>query len=423
MSSRFQVVIGLALAACSSPAPQSPDAAAEADAAVPDAPAPDARVEPDAAPQVTPAFVAGGEHVCALDAAGALRCWGGNDFGQLGVATTEQCNSVACAKLPTMVLDGVSSVGAGGDATCAILADHTVQCFGADAHDALGFPGPDTCGSTPCARAPHEVAGLTATAIALWGSLTCALDDGDVRCAGDNANGQLGVGSTSATSGFAQVAALPASATAVVAGYEHACALLADHTVACWGSNYKGMLGSATTEVCDGTYCSTTPVRVPGLTDVVAIAGGVLHTCALRDDHTVWCWGGNDDAQAGPTASCDLACTALHQVEIDDARELAAGDAHTCVRRGDGTVACWGDNARRQVALDSTTNCGRGYLSCVPTPTTVAGVSGASSLVLGQSQSCALLATGGAMCWGSGERGQFGNGTQASFVGPTMVTW
>jgi len=430
MNARASGLVALVIAACGSSAPQSPDAAGNHDGPVApdapviaDAPDPDARVAPDAAPSVTPAYVAGLEHVCALDATGSLRCWGANDFGQLGIAPTELCGSIACAKQPMMVLDGVAAVGAGGDSTCAIMADHTVRCFGGDDDDALGFAAPDVCGSTPCVRTPHEVTGLTASAISMWASLSCALRDGEVWCAGDNTYGQLGIGTTSAMAGFVQVAGLPEPATAVVVGFDHACALLADGTVACWGGNYERALGSATTEVCDGSYCHTTPIRVPGLSDVVSIAGGIRHTCALRGDHTVWCWGSNDDAQAGPTATCGLSCQDLHQVAVSDVREIAAGHAHTCARLADNTVTCWGDNSRRQVALNSTTNCGHGYLSCVPEPTAVADVSGVSSLVLGQNQSCALLAAGGAMCWGSGERGQFGTGEQVSFVGPTMVTW
>jgi alpha-tubulin suppressor-like RCC1 family protein len=80
---------------------------------------------------------------------------------------------------------------------------------------------------------------------------------------------------------------------AVAAGGYHTCALLGDGTVRCWGSNYSGQLGDGTTTQ------RNTPATVSGLSGATAIAAGEYHTCALLGDGTVRCWGWNNYGQLG----------------------------------------------------------------------------------------------------------------------------
>ena len=113
---------------------------------------------------------------------------------------------------------------------------------------------------------------------------------------------------------------------------------------------------------------SATPVEVPGLADVVALAAGEFHTCALTGSGAVWCWGGNDDGQLGngtytggstPVAASGLASGAVG---------IAAGFRHTCalVAVGAGVeLRCWGWNQDGQ--LGDGTDWGR------PSPATVSG--------------------------------------------------
>jgi hypothetical protein len=127
-------------------------------------------------------------------------------------------------------------------------------------------------------------------------------------------------------------------ATGLAAGSAHACALLTDGTVRCWGANYRGQLGDGTT-----TFRSV-PVKVEGLSDAVAIVAGDRHTCALRREGTVWCWGANDLGQLG---SADDAIDAhssrpIAIARLADVKAMAAGQAHTLAVTNRGELYFWG---------------------------------------------------------------------------------
>src|SRR5437667_3601430 len=125
---------------------------------------------------------------------------------------------------------------------------------------------------------------------------TCVrLSDGTAQCTGRNQFGQLGNGDGTFTSSSVPVAVSGlTTATRVVAGAEHACALLGDSTVRCWGAGDSGQRG-------DGTFknSSTVPVAVSVITGAASVVAGGYHTCALLGDGTVWWWGRNDGGQVG----------------------------------------------------------------------------------------------------------------------------
>src|SRR6266403_80024 len=134
------------------------------------------------------------------------------------------------------------------------------------------------------------------TALAAGGLHTCMrLPDGTVQCWGQNNFGQLGNGDGSLTSSSVPVPVRDlTTATRVVTGDSHTCALLGGGTVQCWGQNYEGQLGNG---IVGGV--STFPVLVAGLANVSAVSGGYRHTCALLRDGTVQCWGRNVEGQLG----------------------------------------------------------------------------------------------------------------------------
>jgi alpha-tubulin suppressor-like RCC1 family protein len=237
------------------------------------------------------------EFTCALVTGGAVQCWGEGSLGELGNGLP----SGAGVSTPGAVigLTGAAAIAAGGFHACAALGDGTVRCWGDNTGGALGD------GTSVASPQPVEVVGVSGVvAVACGGYHTCALlDDGTVECWGANVSGQLGNGTQSTfltdLSPPAPVVGL-AGVTALAAGDQHTCALLGDRTVQCWGRDIFGQVG--TTAPASGPAV-VLPTPVEGLTDVSAIAAGQDFTCAVLADTTIRCWGANTSGQLGNGAT------------------------------------------------------------------------------------------------------------------------
>ena len=159
------------------------------------------------------------------------------------------------------------------------------------------------------------------------------------------------------------------------------------------------------------TTTTTTPAPAPLVETQVAT--GNSDTCALRSDHTVWCWGDNSSGQLG-----DGSTTERHQpvrvAGLATANQIAARSSQTCALLVDGTVSCWGNNFYGELGDGTTTN--------RSTPVRVLGVSGATQISLGNQSACALIAGGAIRCWGYNLYGQLGNGTTTNSVAPVPVS-
>ena len=341
-------------------------------------------------------IASGRYHVCLRQGDGEVRCWGAGERGQASGAD-ESGMSDEPREVPG--LSGASGLALGGNHSCALVGGEA-RCWGANEHGQLGD------GSTVDRQAPATVVGLTGvTALAAGLDTTCALTGrGQVLCWGQGSNGQLGHGKRT-PSALPVVVKLPVPAVSpagpvprgagpvqVSVGGAHACAVLTNGRVHCWGSNLHGQLG-------DGSgNDSATPVLVAGLDDASAVAAGRNHTCALRRDGTVWCWGWNPDGQLGLGHRDDR--RRPEQVSgLTGVVEVAAGNGHSCARLSPGQVACWGWNRDGQ----ATGSAGDDALSPVTLETTRA-----THLALGSKHSCALVPKGGFTCWGANGRGQLG---------------
>ena len=367
----------------------------------------------------------GALHTCAITDSGNVRCWGNNDLGQLGNGTT------ATSSTPTLVggLQGITQVVAGAQHTCAVRHAGTVWCWGSDANGELGN-GDIALNPT---TTPVQVVGLAdATSLAAGSYHNCAIrTGGTVACWGSDGNGQLGDGSpgdytVTPTAVAGITGANPAIALA--AGEFHTCAVLADHTVACWGTNSLGQLGDGTTTE------RSLPTPVVGLPTPVAdnpalaVTAGLGHTCVvLGNPGRAFCWGHNKWGQLGQTTPAETSTSPV-QVKYDADPSLlgtdieplegvlsvAAGQFHTCAKVGPG-VWCWGMN-------------GHGQLGADPLPgsdledSTYALNTGitAAAVVAGGEHSCAVQGNQ-VSCWGYNFHGQLGSYAPSSAV-PVTVT-
>ncbi len=250
----------------------------------------------------------------------------------------------------------------------------------------------------------------------------CALKpDGSVACWGENIDGQLGNGTFTPNSSTPVPVTGLAGVVALSAGGAHHCVLKADRTASCWGKNEKGALGDGTagstpaTSTAPATTTSkAVPTAVLGLTDAVALSGGTLHTCAVKANATVVCWGGNEAGQLGDGSTTDRSLpTAVPG--LTNVVAISAGKQHTCALRSTGTVHCWGLNTEGQLGNDT-------FAPVSPTaPVRVANLSGAVAIDAGTDHSCALKGDGSAVCWGQNTFGQLGDGTLVTKASPVPV--
>lgn len=235
----------------------------------------------------------------------------------------------------------------------------------------------------------------------------CALaDDGRVFCWGENDEGQLGDGTTDYRDfGTVPVVGIDDART-IAAGIRFSCAALADGTVWCWGED-------------PGQDPSTlVPRRVIGISDATVVVAGGAFACALRETGQVACWGINSLGQLGTGSFSAGEATAQQVVGLDDVLELAAGWNHACAIRSDLTVWCWGGNG------DGATGYGQlgdGTLENRASPVQVVGLADAILIEAGGWTTCATVMGTSTWCWGYGERGTLGDGNFNNSSVPVQV--
>ncbi|MBL8292031.1 MAG: hypothetical protein JNN08_09350 [Bryobacterales bacterium] len=327
---------------------------------------------------------------------GSVWAWGWNLNGQLGIGNNTN------QTLPQAVnLTGVVAVAGGFDHSLALKSDGTVWAWGAN--DMGQVPIPTTV--------PVQVMGLSGVvAIAAGRFHNLALrNDGTVWAWGYNDKGQSALGdcirSASCPSGIpwsftpTQVGNLP-PAVAIAAGALHSMALLADGTVRTWGWNQYGQLGNETSGEFAG---SVVPVQVSGLTEVVAIAGGITNSAALKSDGTMWAWGFNGYGQLGDGTFADSA-TPVQVSSLTAVKAIGVGAFHGIALKHDGTVWTWGQNYYGVLGRSSSN-----------TPGQVPGLSGVVAIASGEDHNLVIKSDGTVWGWGNNLYGELGNGRDNSY--------
>jgi len=262
----------------------------------------------------------GENHTCVITEEGTALCWG-YEFGDY-VEDTDEYSSPPTEIAWNGEITFIQIDGAMRQSLCAVTSGKEVKCV-FSAYDAPGglesFPvivtgtvelsvgAGEACalvegGEVLCwplfgggHRDVEYVEALTGQVvdISVGAFTSCAvMSTGSVKCWGINRYGQLGNGTEEYSRIPVDVIDLPAEASAVAVGSNHACAIVAGE-VWCWGNNENGRLGDGTNEN------SSVPVRVTGISGIIAISSGSMHTCALTSYGGVKCWGWNEFGQLG----------------------------------------------------------------------------------------------------------------------------
>jgi alpha-tubulin suppressor-like RCC1 family protein len=289
------------------------------------------------------AVVAGRDFSCALRSTGRVYCWGDNSYGQLGNGTVG--DSTRAVIVPGSAR--VTSITASYVHACMMYDTGHVYCWGQNLDGQLGD------GGTSASWTPVEVVDLhDATSIAAGLAHTCAVRRyGHVVCWGSDSDGQLGYDVESSPFGDRPIVTDVTDAVEVSAGALHSCALMSTGQVKCWGNNSNGQLGD------NSTTTRTTPVIAHMPYPATRVATGRYHSCALLATDAVRCWGDNAYGQLGDGTTIDRD-EPVHAE--NDVAAIAAGGRQTCGVRTNGTARCWGDNDYGQLGDGTNTDAPNG---------------------------------------------------------------
>ena len=339
---------------------------------------------------------AGYFHSCGITPDGKLWCWGADDLGQLGDGINGGDKNI-----PTRVTSDVNwkTVAGGGTHTCGIKTDGTLWCWGKNDFGQLGIETQDESLSLPTQVTSESGWALISAGCAH----TCGVKtDSTFWCWGRNDSGQLGIGTTDSGQN------LPAQVTggsgwvSVSTGCLHTCGIKTDSTLWCWGNNYAGQLGN--------NNWSSEKIPVSVNANFSLVSGGSTHTCGILKDDSLACWGENENGQLGD-GSGDNQNTPT-QIRTGFAT-VSAGSSHTCGTTTNGNLCCWGNNEYGQLGNGNWDNLD--IPNCLNTSPDWKILSG------GSAHTCGIKNDGTLWCWGRNDSGQLGNGTWENIPSPAQV--
>lgn len=351
----------------------------------------------------------------------AARNSGDPDFIAANIALGVNILGVVGTQLATATI-AATKLGSDGDIyTCFLTSSGRAYCWG-DYHcyngdgncsNAWGVNIPtlnyavDGSGWTTL-PAPREVYGgyTDWTKIYSGAGHSCGLRGNTAYCWGENNNGQLGTGNNTdllipglVAGGYTDWVALAMGGINETTQVEHTCGVRSNGRLYCWGHNGDGQLGS------NNNTSYNAPNEVNGATtDWAMVSAGAWHTCALKTTGRLYCWGwGNNGALGTGSYTTRLIPFEVSGVATDWAF-VDAGGQNTCAIKTTGRLYCWGVNGNGSIGNGNTTQ--------YNTPQEVSGATTDWVKVsVGHRAACGIRTSGRLYCWGFGGYGQLGNGT------------
>lgn len=386
---------------------------------------------------------------CAITNSNKLKCFGRNNYGQLGQGDTvnrgRSSLDMGSNLLEVQLGTGkhATMIGMSENSTCALLNDNTVKCWGHDENGSLGSTntgfGDEAAETHASINSINFGASLYAKEIYSGRYHNCAkLNDNNLKCWGNNANGRLGIGSSihQGTSESTLGDNLPItdvgtslSVKKYSAWDNHSCAVLSNDQVKCWGSGSNGKRGSQNTsqsgdsanEMGDNlSFIDLGPGR-----SALDVKTGTNFTCVLMDNSQVKCFGANNYGQLGQedknqrghnfgTAPSNI--SAIDLGTGNTVLKITLGHIHACALLQNQKVKCWGYNGHGELGIGSTAHKGDDANEMGDNLPYVDLGTGRTvkDIQAGIYHTCALLDNNKVKCWGYGNYGQLGIGIRTN---------
>lgn len=282
----------------------------------------------------------GYDHQCALNTQGQAYCWGNNESGQMGIASTSEKEIYPRAvSLPNG--DAFIQVAAGRGSTCGLVSDGRVFCWGSDEFGQLGNAEPKEDKNVPVAL---DTA-LKFVSIAAGENHHCALtQEGAAYCWGRNDKKQLGDG-TSTDSASPKLVGGAHHFLSITAGKNHTCGGAADGVSYCWGSDNVGQSGNGDSI----TGLQSDPIALDSTEIFRSVITGYSFTCGVSNAGTPYCWGSNSWGRLGKGAMDGFEASPYAVASSDTFVSISAGYAHACALSQRNQAVCWGHDGFEQL--------------------------------------------------------------------------
>ncbi|WP_413559941.1 Ig-like domain-containing protein [Bdellovibrio sp. HCB209] len=360
----------------------------------------------------------GHTHACVLNTSNEIYCWGNNQYGYVGDGT--QINKIA----PTLISgsDSYTDISVGAQSSCGITSTSTVNCWGANSWIAGGanvtvgwLLGMGNANLGAMALTPTPISDTSTYSSIAAGETTCGvLTNGRVKCWGEYE--YLGSGDNTEYTRFAPSDADMGQKYKYVSMGGFGCGITIDDQLKCWGKNVDD----------SGTYYSIgddtklfrpSPVMLDRGQTYSKVAVGKFHACAITTDRTLKCWGNNANGQLG-TGLSGASYDKITPTIIDGSNQyidVTAGNSHTCAITTTNDLKCWGASGSGQAGV--------GYTSTsVASPTVIASGTKFQSVKAGASHTCGITTTNDLYCWGYNSYAELGDSTYSQRNAPVAVS-
>ncbi|ETR71089.1 MAG: hypothetical protein OMM_08341, partial [Candidatus Magnetoglobus multicellularis str. Araruama] len=343
---------------------------------------------------------AGDSYSLAIKDDGSVWAWGQNYDGKLGNGTTFSKNN------PVQVsgLKNITMISSRESHNLVIKDNCSVWAWGDNHYGQLGI------GSTTNRFSPVQINELAQINMITSGHFHnfARKNDGSIWAWGMNCYGQLGDETNIDRKNPVQVSEL-SDVNLITAGRMHSIASKVDGSVWAWGNNSYCQIGNGTN--IRRNY--PIPMKIPELSEIIAVSTGGNHSLAIKDNGSVWAWGANYYGQLGDGTNIDQSTpeqvNGLSQIVM-----IVAGDYHSLAIKSDGSVWAWGRNNCGQLGDGTTTN--------KNIPVQIFGLSQVTMIAAAESHSLAIKNDGSVWGWGANSHCQLGDGTRINKSSPVQVT-